>query len=77
MRLNAKENNNDRDYIVLLNGQLINKCFEADDIEGWAKVYKTDDHGHIWVDQFGKKVKILHGKVEFFQKMEVQNAEKK
>lgn len=43
MRINAKEHGSM--YTVFLDGVELTSCFEADDIEGWAKCYKKDEEG--------------------------------
>lgn len=45
MKVSAK--NNDR-CDVLLNGHTVSDCLEADDREGWVKVYKRNPEGDLY-----------------------------
>lgn len=52
-------------YIVTLDGKDIsNKCFEADEEEGYVDVYKLNADGKIFVAKNGRTgQERLHGKV--------------
>ena len=57
---------------VCLNGQKLFNCYEADDVEGWAKVYKEDKDGHFLTMDNGDGTRglikeTLYGKVEFLK----------
>lgn len=54
-------------FDVYLDGERLDKCFEADDEAGYARCYATDDNGQPIVDGSGEDLVTVtkYGKVEF------------
>lgn len=67
MRINANESPHlARQVQCLLNGEVLDGCFEADDVLGYALCYLRDDQGEGYIVSNGELTIVHHeGEVRF------------